>query len=102
MDLVSSLNIAGVLLAIPSASRFRRNQIIKLMRDAKVGIQTLPSMSDLASGKISTQDLRSLDIDDLLGRELVLPNSDLLTKNSLSKTVMVTGAGGSIGNTPTP
>ena len=97
MDLVSSLNIAGVLLAIPSASRFRRNQIIKLMRDAKVGIQTLPSMSDLASGKISTQDLRSLDIDDLLGRELVLPNSDLLTKNSLSKTVMVTGAGGSIG-----
>ena len=97
MDLVSSLNIAGVLLAIPSASRFRRNQIIKLMRDAKVGIQTLPSMSDLASGKISTQDLRSLDIDDLLGRELVLSNSDLLTKNSLSKTVMVTGAGGSIG-----
>ena len=97
IDLTASLDVSEVLLAIPSASRFRRNQIIKLMRDAKVGIQTLPSMSDLASGKISTQDLRSLDIDDLLGRELVLPNSDLLTKNSLSKTVMVTGAGGSIG-----
>ena len=97
MDLVPSLEASEVLLAIPSASRFRRNEIIKLMRDAKVGIQTLPSMSDLASGKISTQDLRSLDIDDLLGRELVLPDSDLLTKNSLSKTVMVTGAGGSIG-----
>ena len=94
---VASLDISGVLLAIPSTSRFRRNEIIKLIRDAKVGIQTLPSMSDLASGKISTQDLRSLDIDDLLGRELVLPNSDLLTKNSFSKTVMVTGAGGSIG-----
>jgi FlaA1/EpsC-like NDP-sugar epimerase len=97
IDLTASLDVSEVLLAIPSASRFRRNQIIKLMRDAKVGIQTLPSMSDLASGKISTQDLRSLDIDDLLGRELVLPNSDLLTKNSLAKTVMVTGAGGSIG-----
>ena len=97
IDLTASLDVSEVLLAIPSASRFRRNQIIKLMRDAKVGIQTLPSMSDLASGKISTQDLRSLDIDDLLGRELVLPNSDLLAKNSLSKTVMVTGAGGSIG-----
>ena len=97
-ELVASLNVSEVLLAIPSASRFRRNQIIKLMRDAKVGIKTLPSMSDLASGKISTQDLRSLDIDDLLGRELVLPNSDLLTKNSLAKTVMVTGAGGSIGS----
>ena len=97
IDLTASLDVSEVLLAIPSASRFRRNQIIKLMRDAKVGIQTLPSMSDLASGKISTQDLRSLDIDDLLGRELVLPDSDLLTKNSFSKTVMVTGAGGSIG-----
>lgn len=98
VDLVSSLEVSEVLLAVPSASRFRRNQIIKLMRDAKVGIQTLPSMSDLASGKISTQDLRSLDIDDLLGRELVLPDSDLLTKNTAGKTVMVTGAGGSIGS----
>ncbi len=97
-DLIASLNVSEVLLAIPSASRFRRNQIIKLMRDAKVSIQTLPSMSDLARGKISTQDLRSLDIDDLLGRELVLPDQDLLTKNSFSKTVMVTGAGGSIGS----
>jgi len=97
-DLVASLNISGVLLAIPSAGRFRRNQIIKLIRDAKVGVQTLPSMSDLASGKVSTQDLRFLDIDDLLGRELVLPETDLLSKNSYQKTVMVTGAGGSIGS----
>lgn len=97
LDIVNSLNISSVLLAIPSASRFRRNQIIKSARDARVSIQTLPSMSDLASGKISTQDLRSLDIDDLLGRESVLPNSDLLSKNSYQKVVLVTGAGGSIG-----
>jgi FlaA1/EpsC-like NDP-sugar epimerase len=95
---VASLDITKVLLAIPSISRFRRNQIIELIRDTKVGIQTLPSMSDLASGKISAQDLRSLDIDDLLGRELVLPDCDLLAKNSSSKVLMVTGAGGSIGS----
>ena len=95
---VASLDITKVLLAIPSISRFRRNQIIELIRDTKVGIQTLPSISDLASGKISAQDLRSLDIDDLLGRELVLPDCDLLAKNSSSKVLMVTGAGGSIGS----
>lgn len=98
IDLTASLNVSEVLLAIPSASRFRRNQIIKLMRDAKVGIKTLPSMSDLASGKISTQDLQPLDIDDLLGRDLVLPDLDLLSENSLAKIVMITGAGGSIGS----
>lgn len=98
IDLIATLNISEVLLAIPSTSRFRRAQIIKLMSDARVGIKTLPSMSDLASGKISTQDLRPLDIDDLLGREPVLPDSDLLIKNSFAKIVMVTGAGGSIGS----
>ena len=98
VDIVSALGISGILLAIPSASRFRRNQIIQLALQAKVSIQTLPSMSDLASGKVSTQDLRSLDIDDLLGRESVVPNTDLLSKNSYQKTVMITGAGGSIGS----
>lgn len=97
-DIAASLDVSGVLLAIPSTSRFRRNQIIKLVRKAKLGIQTLPSMSDLAHGKVSTEDLRALDIDDLLGRELVLPDSDLLAKNTYKKIVLVTGAGGSIGS----
>jgi FlaA1/EpsC-like NDP-sugar epimerase len=98
LDLANSLSISCILLAIPSASRFRRNEIIKLASDARVSIQTLPSMSDLASGKVSTQDLRLLDIDDLLGRESVLPIKDLLAKNSHDKVVLVTGAGGSIGS----
>lgn len=97
-ELVISHHINRILLAIPSASRFRRNQIISLVRDAKVSIQTLPSMSDLAHGKITTDDLRTLDIDDLLSRDLVLPNSNLLSKTSFRKSVMVTGAGGSIGS----
>jgi FlaA1/EpsC-like NDP-sugar epimerase len=98
IDLSASLNVSEVLLAMPSISRFRRNQIIKMMREARVSVRTLPSMSDLASGRVSTQDLRPLDIDDLLGRELVLPRSNLLSKNSHQKIVMVTGAGGSIGS----
>jgi FlaA1/EpsC-like NDP-sugar epimerase len=95
---VISHEVSGVLLALPSASRFRRNQIIELVRDARVSVQTLPSVSDLAHGKVTTEDLRPLDIDDLLSRNPVLPNSELLTKNCKKKSVMVTGAGGSIGS----
>jgi FlaA1/EpsC-like NDP-sugar epimerase len=97
-DIVSKLGVSGILLAIPSTSRFRRNQIIQLAAKAKISIQTLPSMSDLASGKVGILDLRSLDIDDLLGREPVIPSTDLMSKNSHQKTVMITGAGGSIGS----
>jgi len=97
-ELKDAQKITYVLLAIPSASRNRRNEIIRLVHEKKLAIQTLPSMSDLASGKITTQDLRLLDIDDLLVRDPVLPNLDLLSKNSLQKIVMVTGAGGSIGS----
>ena len=97
-ELVISHEISGVLLAIPSASRFRRNQIIQLVSDAKISVQTLPSVSDLAHGKVTADDLRHLDIDDLLSRDSVLPDSNLLEKNSKHKSVMVTGAGGSIGS----
>lgn len=98
LSLATKLKINCVLLAIPSASRSRRNQILAVMRDAKLAVQTLPSLSDLAHGRVVTQDLRFLDIDDLLGRELVLPNSSLLKKNCYQKTILVTGAGGSIGS----
>ena len=96
--LVIDLGVSSVLLAIPSANRYRRNQILRKVRQAKVAIQTLPSMTDLAQGKVSMQDLRSLDIDDLLGREWVLPDSDLLSKHTHQTIVLVTGAGGSIGS----
>jgi FlaA1/EpsC-like NDP-sugar epimerase len=97
-ELVTSHKIKDVLLAIPSVSRFRRNQIIELVSDAKISVQTLPSMSDLARGKVTTDDLKPLDIDDLLSRDPVLPNSNLLSINCKQKSVMVTGAGGSIGS----
>lgn len=95
--LIATLNIGDVLLALPSIGRQRRNEILARMREAHVSVRTLPSVTDLAQGKVSVADLRELDIDDLLGREPVLPNPGLLAQNIAGKTVAVTGAGGSIG-----
>lgn len=95
--LVTTLNVSDVLLAMPSISRKRRNEILCQIRTARVSVRTLPSVTDLAKGKVSVSDLRDLDIDDLLGREPVTPNHILLAMNVRGKVVMVTGAGGSIG-----
>ena len=96
-SLVEAQKVNAVLLAMPSIDRRRRNEILSLVRDAHVSVRTLPSVTDLAQGKISITDLRDLDIDDLLGREPVSPNYILLAKNISNKVVIVTGAGGSIG-----
>ena len=96
--LVLSLGISDVLLALPTANRKRRNEILVLMQQAKVSVRTLPSVMELAQGKVSTADLRELDIDDLLGRDSVPPNHILLGRNVTRKVVLVTGAGGSIGS----
>ena len=89
--------ISTVLLALPSISRHRRNEILAMIKEAKVAVRTLPSISDLAQGKVTVSDLRELDIEDLLGRDPVPPNQTLLGKNIVNKVVLVTGAGGSIG-----
>ncbi|EOA04519.1 polysaccharide biosynthesis protein [Herbaspirillum sp. BH-1] len=96
--LVETLKINDVLLAMPNINRTRRNAILSDIRSAHVSVRTLPSVMDLARGRISVSDLRELDIDDLLGREPVLPNHLLLAKNITGKVVLVTGAGGSIGS----
>jgi FlaA1/EpsC-like NDP-sugar epimerase len=95
---VATNSITAVLLAMPSISRKRRNEILGQIRSAQVSVRTLPSFSDLAEGKVKVSDLRELDIDDLLGREPVAPTHRLLTKNITDKIVLVTGAGGSIGS----
>lgn len=97
-NLVTTLNISDVLLAMPRLSRKRRNEILNHISSAHVAVRTLPSVTDLAQGKVSISDLRELDIDDLLGREPVAPNHILLAKNIAGKVVLVTGAGGSIGS----
>lgn len=96
-DLIESKGVTHVLMATPSASRRRRNDILKRVSRHHVAVRTLPSLMDLAEGRVTTSDLRDLDIDDLLGREVVAPNHILLAKNISTKVVLVTGAGGSIG-----
>ena len=83
---------------MPSTPRLVRERIINALGSYSVIVRVLPSLSDLAGGKISVNDLRKVDIKDLLGRGAVSANQALLSKNITGKVVMVTGAGGSIGS----
>nr|WP_315463769.1 nucleoside-diphosphate sugar epimerase/dehydratase [uncultured Rhodoferax sp.] len=98
VQLVPAAAITDILLAMPNAPRERRNQIIGALDGLPVHVRTLPSMSDLASGKVTVQDFRELDIEDLLGRDPVPPSKELLTRELNGKVVLVSGAGGSIGS----
>jgi FlaA1/EpsC-like NDP-sugar epimerase len=98
VSLVDRFTVRDVMLAMPSISRSRRNDVLKALSSAKVTIRTLPTLSDLALGRVQTNDLRELDIEDLLGRDAVLPDAALLAKNLFHKVVLITGAGGSIGS----
>lgn len=96
-QLVASLAISDVLLALPSINRQRRNLILGSIAKSRVSVRTLPSVTDLAKGKVTASDIRELDIEDLLGREPVSPDPELLKVNIYQQIVLVTGAGGSIG-----
>jgi len=96
--LINLKNINLVLLALPSISRIKRNKIIDILNKHKVTVKTLPSIQDIVDGKISVSDIKDLTIEDLLSREQVQPNLELLSKNINFKIVLVTGAGGSIGS----
>jgi len=96
--LVNKKNINLVLLALPLITRQKRNQIIERLNKYKVTVKTLPSFQDIVNGNVSVSDIKDLIIEDLLNREQIKPNLDLLSKNIRSKVVMVTGAGGSIGS----
>ena len=97
-ELIAENAVTDILLAMPSASRERRFQILEMAKLLPVHIQTLPSMSDLATGRVTVQDIRELDVEDLLGRAPVPPRLDLLANELHDQVVLVTGAGGSIGS----
>lgn len=96
--LIKTGGVTDILLAIPSVSQNRRNEIIDALQGRGVRVRTLPGLSDIAFGRVTGSDLRDLDMNDLLGREVVPPNIALLEKNIKDKVVLVTGAGGSIGS----
>ena len=95
---ISKLRVDEVLIAMPSASRTKRLDIINILESYPVLVRILPGVAELAEGKVSIGDLREVSIKDLLGRDTVVPNKELLSKNITNKVVVVTGAGGSIGS----
>ena len=97
-DVIKRRGVTDILLALPSVSRARRNQIIETLLSAPVHIRTLPGMSDLASGRVSLRDIKELDVEDLLGRDPVASDLKLLKRAGGARVVLVTGAGGSIGS----
>lgn len=100
-DIQRMLDITGaeeVLLAIPSATRARRREVLGALEKFPLHVRSVPSVMDLASGRVKVDDIQEVDIADLLGRDAVPAQGDLLAHCITGKVVMVTGAGGSIGS----
>ena len=90
--------VTDILLAMPSVSRKRRGEIVEALRPLSLTVRTIPGIMELADGRVQVSALKALDIEDLLGRDVAAPNEILFSRNILGKTVLVTGAGGSIGS----
>ncbi|MFT5716038.1 MAG: FlaA1/EpsC-like NDP-sugar epimerase [Oleiphilaceae bacterium] len=96
--LIDEKEARKILLAIPSASRSRRQDILRVIEPLALQVLTIPAMADLVSGNKLYSDIKEVEIDDLLGRDTVTPRPELMNANIKDKIVMVTGAGGSIGS----
>ena len=96
--LIKRKSISLVFLALPTINRIKRNKIIEKLNLYKLAVKTLPSISEIVDGRITVSDIKDLNIEDLLNREEVKPDNKLLNKNIYLKTVLVIGAGGSIGS----
>lgn len=94
----SKVGITDVLLAMPSATRTRQREILTRLSELPVHVRILPGLDHLANGIVKIEDVREVEIDDVLGRDAVQANEDLLHQNITGKVVLVTGAGGSIGS----
>ncbi|MGC2340882.1 MAG: nucleoside-diphosphate sugar epimerase/dehydratase [Methyloceanibacter sp.] len=95
---ITTENVKEVLLAMPSALRSERRAAIKALEPFPVVVKTLPALDEIASGHIEVSDLRPIEVEDLLGRDPVAPELELLTGHVQGKVVLITGAGGSIGS----
>ncbi|TXH71878.1 MAG: polysaccharide biosynthesis protein [Thiothrix sp.] len=96
--LVEKLNINQLFMAMPSLSKARKSEILQSLEPLPIHILTVPSMSELISGERKIDELREIEVDELLGRDSVSPDQELLTACITGQTVMITGAGGSIGS----
>ena len=95
---IDKYHVKEIFLALKSINRRRRREILSRLQHHPLSVKTLPAMEDIASGRVSVGDLRPVTAGDLLGRDPVPPDQDLLRDNILNKAVLITGAGGSIGS----
>lgn len=96
--LMKKYDIERVLLAMPSASKYRRREILNSLEPLGIRVQLLPDLYDIISGTARIDELKDVDVTDLLGRDAVPPNPQLFECCIRNKSVLVTGAGGSIGS----
>ena len=97
-DFIKSNKVDLILLALPSITRFRRNEILNFLSKHQIQVKTLPTITDIIQGRVNLTEIRDLDVDDILERDQVVPKTELLIKNITSQVVAITGAGGSIGS----
>ncbi len=97
-ELINKRKVSKVLLALPSATRARRKEILAQLEPLTINVLSIPGMADVVEGKAKLAEIAEVGVEDLLGRDPVEPNTDLMTANIANKVVMVTGAGGSIGS----
>ena len=96
--LVVTKKIEKILLAMPSASRERRKEVLSKVEKLGIQILTIPGMADIVEGKAKLEEFKDVGVEDLLGRDSVAPKPELMNADIAGKIVMVTGAGGSIGS----
>ncbi|MFU2511059.1 polysaccharide biosynthesis protein [Pseudoalteromonas sp. ASV78] len=97
-ELINKGKVTKVLLALPSASRARRKEVLAQLEPLTIKVLSIPGMADVVEGKAQLSEFREVEIEDLLGRDPVTPKPELMAANITGKIVMVTGAGGSIGS----
>lgn len=97
-ELIESSSVRQILMAIPSATHPERKEILNRLEHLPVHVKTVPDLFDMVAGKVGVDEIRDIDIEDLLGRDIVPPNPELLGACITGQSVMVTGAGGSIGS----
>jgi FlaA1/EpsC-like NDP-sugar epimerase len=97
-ETIRDYSVADVFIALPEADRSERLKILRRLEKLDVKVRLLPELSDIASGRVTVSDLRPVDAMDLLGRPAVDPNPTLLGATITGRSVMVTGAGGTIGS----
>ncbi len=96
--LIEREGVREVLMALPESQRRERRQILQELERYSVEVKILPAFEDVAAGRVGIADLRPVEVSDLLGRDPVQPKVELLERNTRAKSILVTGAGGSIGS----